>query len=205
MCSSDLSVYQGQVWHALGNHECTGATNSNCGDFGKDGNTPLFQSYMAKMVKPRGLDKAWFAVHYAAKDGSWTAKFVFVAANAWDTVQAKWLNAELAQPTTYTFVIRHESAKANQAPGVDPSQAIVNKYPLTMLIAGHAHTYERHDDLHEIIVGNGGAPLTSFVNYGYVVVRRRADGTVRFTAKEYVSFKTIDDFALTPEGKPAPL
>jgi len=43
--------------------------------------------------------------HVDATDGSWTSKTVFVAANAWSDAQATWLDAELAKPTTYTFLV----------------------------------------------------------------------------------------------------
>ena len=124
------TAYQGQIWHALGNHECTGATNSNCGPYGKDGNTKLYQAFLDKMVKPRGLDNPWFAVHYKAKDGSWTAKFVFVAANAWDAVQAKWLDATLATAdglAAYTIVVRHHPPGDSSVATITTGRVMIDK------------------------------------------------------------------------------
>ena len=41
-----------------------------------------------------------------------SAKFVFVACNAWNSTQATWLDQQLAAATTYTFVVRHEGTAA---------------------------------------------------------------------------------------------
>jgi hypothetical protein len=195
--------FQRPVWHALGNHECTGATNSNCGPGGKDGMTELYQTFLDKMVTPMGVAKPYFSVWYAPKAGNWTAKFVFIAANAWDYPQAAWLAKELAKPSTYTFVVRHESSMATQAPGVQPSQDIIAQHPLTLLIVGHAHTYQYFDGQREVIVGNGGAPLSGNVNYGYVVGRQRPDGAMQFTAFDYKTHGVFQSFALKPDGSKA--
>lgn len=195
--------FPGTVWHALGNHECTSSTESNCGPNGKDGITPLYQAFLDKMVKSNGFIRPWHTVWYNALDGAWSAKFVIIAANAWDAEQEIWLAAELAKPSTYTFVIRHESSMAKTAPGVKPSQNIINQHPLTLLIVGHAHTYEYFPAKREVIVGNGGAPLTGWVNYGYVIARRRADGAMQFTAYDYMSHAVFQTFAVHPDGTPA--
>ncbi len=51
-------------------------------------------------------------------------------------------------------------------------QTIIDQHDLTLLIVGHTHEYHHDPRNREIIVGNGGAPLTSGVNYGYVIVAR---------------------------------
>jgi hypothetical protein len=129
---------------------------------------------------------------------------VFIAANAWSATQASWLDAELAKPTTYTFVVRHESKTANTAPGVTPSQAIIEKHPYTMLLVGHTHTYSHLASSKELIVGNGGAPLTGGVNYGYVIARQRADGAMVFREHDYTTNQINDTFAVKPDGTPTP-
>jgi hypothetical protein len=195
--------FHGVVYPALGNHECTGYTASNCGDGAADGVTVNYTQFLTRLLAPIGEARPYFAERFAAADGSWTAKLVFVAPNAWDNVQAYWLDAILGEPTTYTFVIRHEDHGA-KAPGVVPSGNIIANHPLTLLIVGHSHTYE-HDALnHELIVGNGGAPLTTGTNYGYVIVARRADGAIAITASDYLSHAVLDTFALSPDGAPLP-
>ncbi len=197
------------VWHALGNHECTGATASNCGPGGKDGITELYQSYLDKMVTPMGIGQPYYSIWYTGAqvqggtESPWTAKFVFIAANAWDYPQAAWLAKEMAKPSTYTFVMRHESSMATQAPGVKPSQNIIVQYPYTLLIVGHAHTFQYFEGKREVIVGNGGAPLTANINYGYVIARQRPDGAMQFTAFDYMSHAVFQSFALKPDGSKA--
>jgi hypothetical protein len=161
------AAYHGMVYPALGNHECTGYTNSNCGPGGVSGAPPNYISFLTRMIQPIGERRPYYIERFAASDGSWTAKFVFVAGNAWSNDQGTWLERALLEPTTYTFVVRHEPHDATTAPGVTPSDAILAKHPLTLLITGHSHTYRFNPADHEIIVGNGGAPLSSGSNYGY--------------------------------------
>ncbi|HKA88559.1 MAG TPA: metallophosphoesterase [Haliangiales bacterium] len=190
------------VYPAMGNHECTGATVSNCGPGTTNGLTGIYNQYVAKILNPLGLHNPYYSLLVQPANKAWTAKIVFVAANAWTPDQATWLDSVLAQPTTYTFVVRHESSKANTAPGVDPSGAIIAKYPYTMLIVGHAHTY-KHLSQKEIIVGNGGAPLSSGSSYGYGIVEQQADGTVQITMHDYATRAVVDTFAVNADGSPA--
>ena len=198
------AAYTGLRLPALGNHECTGATTSNCGMNGKDGLTKNYTSYLTKMLEPLGVDHSWYAFHVSAEDGSWTAKFVFVAANAWDNEQAVWLDAEMAKPTTYTFVVRHEPVAANTAPGVKPSEAILSKHPVTLRLVGHTHTYVYKPDTREVVVGNGGAPLSGSSHYGYVLVKRRPDAAIEFSAIDYSTGQVFSSFAVQADGSPAP-
>src|SRR5579884_1539784 len=170
--------YSGALFPAMGNHECTGATSSNCGPGSSSGITPNYAAFMQKMLAPLGLADPYYAVHVAADDGSWTAKFVFVAANAWSAAQEAWLDAALASPTTYTFVVRHEPASASTAPGVVPSEAVLARHTYTLLVVGHSHTYH-HDasSPREVLIGNGGAPLTS-KDYGFGLFARQPDGAI---------------------------
>jgi len=194
--------FPGTVYAAMGNHECTGATASNCGPGTKDGVTSNFSAFLARMVTPLGFDRPWYVVHLQDPGGAWTAKLVLIAANAWTTEQATWLDATLAEPTTYTFVVRHEGANATTAPGVTPSAAILAKHPLTLLVVGHTHSYAHYASDHEVIVGNGGAPLTSGTNYGYGMVERRDDGAIKFTAYDYQSHAVLGTWAITASGAP---
>ena len=188
--------YSGVVYPALGNHECTGDTASNCAD----SVTTNFTAFMTRMLGPIGEPKPYFAERFAANDGSWTAKLVFIAANAWDTAQGDWLERVMSEPTTYTFVIRHEPHFSTPAPGVSPSQDILSRHDLTMLITGHTHTYEHLAPYREIIVGNGGAPLASTFNYGYVIIDRAADGTIEETEYDYQTHAVGDHFVVHANG-----
>jgi hypothetical protein len=197
--------YPNPVFPALGNHECTGATASNCGDVSVDGLTDNYQQFVAKLLAPIGQTLPYFTFTVAAIDGTWTAKFVFVAANAWSTDQAAWLDGALVPETTYTFVVRHEPTAANTAPGVDPSQQIIDAHPYTLLITGHTHTYERRSG-REIVIGNGGAPLSGSKDFGWGLVQQRADGAIQVDMLDYhtglpdLGFR----FAVNADGSAAP-
>lgn len=196
--------YTGLRLPALGNHECTGATNSNCGPKNVDGMPKNYTTYLNMMLAPLGLSEPYFAFHVADVNDNWTAKFVFIAANAWDVTQAAWLQTEMAKPTTYTFVIRHEPVAADTAPGVKPSETILGKFPVTIRLVGHTHTYVHKEATRELVVGNGGAPLSSNVPYGYVIARRRPDDAIEFRAFDYSTGKVFSTFAVNADGSPAP-
>jgi len=160
---------------------------------------------MNAMLAPIQKTKPYYSINVAATDSSWTAKFVFVAANAWDTTQANWLDTTLSASTTYTFVIRHESNTATTAPGVTPSKQIMAKHPLTLLIVGHEHTYSRPSQ-NEVLFGNGGAPLVNASTYGFGLITQRQDKSIQVDAID-VNTGSPDlqfRFAVKPDGSPAP-
>jgi len=197
-------AFHGVVYPAMGNHECNGYTRSNCGPSSLDGVPRNYTVFLDRMVEPLGETRPYFIERFAAPDGAWTAKFLFIAANAWNDTQAAWLDLMLSEPTTYTFAVRHEPHDADTAPGVGPSAQILAKHPLTMLLTGHTHTYRHVPAYREIIVGNGGAPLTSGTNFGYAVIARQPDGTLQVTSKEYITHAVVEQFAVEPDGTLVP-
>ena len=196
--------FPGTAFPAMGNHECTGATNSNCAT----SPTENMNVFMSQMIAPLGLSKPYYSVNINATDNSWTAKFVFIAANAWDSTQSSWLDTTLAKSTTYTFIVRHEPAEANTAPGVTPSEAIMANHPYTLAITGHTHTYSHYTDTpRQIVVGNGGAPPTGSKDYGFGLIEQRSDGTLQVDVLDYqtLQFDPQFRFAVHPDGSSAPL
>jgi hypothetical protein len=195
------SSFSNVVFPTMGNHECTGATNSNCA--GGGGGSQNFSVFMSQMIQPLGQQNPYYSIDVQGPPGTWTAKFVFVAANAWDSGQQSWLDATMAQPTTYTFVVRHERSTVTEAPGVSPSNQIIAQHPYTLLIVGHTHTYQWLGN-REVVVGNGGAPLTGGANYGYLLVQQRSDGAIVCTMKDYQSGSAVQTFVVSADGSPTP-
>lgn len=196
------SQFGGPFWPAIGNHECTGYTRSNCGPGAKDGTPQTYTAYISKMLGPIGETVPWYTRKVSAPDNSWTAKFVVIAPNAWNDTQAKWFEAELKKPTTYTFVVRHEPTFASEAPGVGPSDAIMAKYPVTLMLEGHSHTWRHDYGSKEVVIGNGGAPSTSSVPPGYTVISQRlSDGAIVVTSYS-VPGKVLFSFAVKADGSP---
>jgi hypothetical protein len=196
--------FSNTVFFAMGNHECTGATASNCGPGNADGTPVNYTTFLQKMLAPLGKTEPYYTITVNGTGGAWTAKFVFIAANAWTPTQASWFAAELAKPTTYTFVVRHEGSNATTAPGVLPSDKIMAQHPFTLLLAGHTHTFSYNKSSREVITGNGGAPLTGTINYGYVVAEQRADGAIAFEAHDYTTNALLKSFAVKADGTAAP-
>jgi len=192
--------FPGQVFPAMGNHECTGYTDSNCGSGNPDGVTPNYSNFLSMMLGPIQQTNPYYAIKVAASDGSWTSKIVIVAANAWDSGQSSWLATTLAEATTYTFVVRHEASEANTAPGVTPSDAIIAQYPLTLEICGHTHDYSHSGN--KIVIGNGGAPLSGGADYGFGLVQQRSDGAIVVDEIDYTTGAPDPSFhfVVTPTG-----
>jgi hypothetical protein len=192
------------MFPAMGNHECTGYTASNCGSGNSDGVTENYTAFLGQMLQPIGQTSPYYVININGTGGAWTAKFVFVAANAWTSAQSSWLETTLAVPTTYTFLLRHESASANTAPGVSPAEAIMAKYPYTLSIVGHTHTYQK-SGTKEVIFGNGGAPLSSG-NYGFGLVQQLANNDIQVDMIDYSTLQpdTSFEFAVNPDGSAAP-
>jgi len=200
--------YTGVQFPAMGNHECTGGTASNCGQGNANGLTNNYKAFMSQLLGPIQQTSPYYVINVNATDNSWTSKFVFVAGNAWDATQSAWMDAAMAKPTTYTFVVRHEPAAANTAPGVGPSEAIMAKHPYTLAIVGHSHEYHhsKYTQPKEVIIGNGGAPLALNQNYGYAIIAQRTDGSLQVDMFDYQTQQpdTSFRFAVKADGSPAP-
>jgi hypothetical protein len=188
----------GPIYLTMGNHECTGYTDSNCPNLNE---TPNVQAFMTLL--PSGVTKPYYRIDVATPLG--TAKFLFVAANSWDSAgtQQAWLSAQLAQATTYTFVMRHEATTDATAPGVTPSENLINKAAYTLELNGHTHEYRRLDTKH-VISGNGGAPLTGGGGYGLLIVTQLANGNLTVDEIDESSGNVTDTWSVTPAGAAAP-
>jgi hypothetical protein len=201
---SARAKYPGTLFPTMGNHECTGATASNCGQGHQDGMTNNYSAFLSKMLAPIGQTSPHYEIDVDASDGSWTAKLLFVAANAWDQTQADWLDAAMGKTTTYTFLVRHESASASSAPGVGPAENIMAKHPYTLSIVGHTHSYQQSGP-REIIVGNGDAPLSGGADYGFAMLSQQPDGSIAVDMIHYSSGLADPSFhfAVKPDGSKA--
>lgn len=221
--------FSGAFLPTMGNHECNGFTDSNCppGSY-----TGMTQDFVNTIVSPStGQTNLWFSQLVMANDGSWSAKFVFPAANAWNTSQQTWFQSTMGVPTTYTFVVRHEPANDARAPGVTPTESVMSSAygsgTLTLSLTGHTHLIQLpggtqpygdsfgSTQAYETIIGCGGAPLDAGPAYGYAVANRRtSDGAI--VTQVYQSsdasanpiVPNVADpnfrFAVNPNGSPNP-
>ena len=180
--------FSGQVFSTMGNHECATSTSSNCGPSGTDGNTENYTAFLQNILGAEGItpsvyptlanSEAYYVVKISSSPGvapAWTAKFLMIAANAWDSGQQTWLQNELSSDsTTYTFIVRHEpSYTTNCGTGCDTSNTMLQSAgsAVTMMLTGHSHEYKQDTGASggvELVIGNGGAPLSSGT-FGYEV------------------------------------
>jgi hypothetical protein len=203
-------AYTGAFFPAMGNHECgvsgsfTTSDNNNCGPGNPGGVTSNYTAFISQMLAPISQTNPYYVINVNASDSSWTAKFVITAANSWDSAQQSWLETTMAVKTTYTFVVRHEPSDAYPPlpPGVAGVDAVLATYPYTLLITGHSHTYGHYSDAPQtVVIGNGGAPLSS-KDYGYGLFSQRCDGAIVGDEIDYTSGATDSEFhfVITPGG-----
>lgn len=191
------SHYHGHIFHALGNHECTGGTLSNCANGSE---TPNVVGFRHRLVGDQPALYYDFTVHTSQGD----AHFIVTAPNAWTSSQDAWLTRMFAVQARYTFVVTHEPPTS---PGVPTAVATIESAAasrpggVTMRFFGHTHT-SRRIDTNGLITGNAGAPLngTSDV-YGFARIVQRPDGDILITQYEAGSPPmAMQSFVVHPDG-----
>jgi hypothetical protein len=209
---TQLSLYEtareyfsGPLFAAMGNHECNGDTDSNCGSGTSTGVTDNMSAFMNTLLTPIGQTNPYYAIDITSNSDAptpWTAKFVVVAPNAWSSAQQSWLETEMAKTTTYTFLVRHEPITATSAPaGLAASQSVIANYPVTLYIEGHSHEYKEPESGSPIVVvGNGGAPLDNPGSdvFGYSLITQTASGDIE-VAEYNASTNAIVNATVVPK------
>jgi hypothetical protein len=76
------------------------------------------------------------------------------------------------------------------------ADTIISGHPLTLLIVGHTHTYAYYASEKQVVVGNGGAPLSGSVDYGYVIARLQSNGSILFNEYDYATNAISNTFTV---------
>jgi Calcineurin-like phosphoesterase len=185
-----VGKYGAPLLAVMGNHECNGYSDSECGPNGADGITENYTTFLSQLVAPIGANTPYYAVPLSAADGSWNAKVVCIAANAWDANQSAWLTNVLKSTTTYTFVVQHEpSTDSSELSELTEINTVVatSPQPLTLRLVGHSHTFKVVPQVsNEVIVGNGGVADTEGT-FGFALVARQSDGSIQLTQYDETS------------------
>jgi hypothetical protein len=159
----------GPVFATMGNHECTGATATNCPH-----TTTNMQAFMDTFMTPMQRSNPYYALHFDASDGTWTANMAFVACNAWSPAQSTFLTQALETSDTYHIVVRHEPLAVTNAPCSSEANSIIKNHKVDLVLAGHTHTFKHTGN--EVVIGNGGAPVVDSTPYGYALVSITSSG-----------------------------
>ena len=185
-----MSRYAGPVFASMGNHECTSLSSVNCSG-GLFNQTPSYKAFFEAMVKPLGKAQPYYSIPVGALDGSWTSKVLILACNYWNTEQRTWLEQELQKPTTYTVVVRHQNSGGPCGGDVDK---LLEKYPYTLLLVGHIHTFSHTGK--QVMVGTGGAPILTGVPHGFATVEQLAQGGLKVTQYDSSTGLPVTSFTL---------
>ncbi len=186
-----VRLFSNVVFPVLGDQECNTYTSGNCAS----SPTNNYNAYMSALVTPIGKSAPYYAIPIRAVDGSWTAKIVVVACNAWGSAQQTWLQAQLATPTTYTFVARHEPSTATNAPCVSTVDSMLAGTTYDLLVVGHSHTFA-NPAYQELVVGNGGAPLSGAAGYGYATIAQQPSQGFVVTQYDYLTALPVASFTV---------
>ncbi len=173
-----VSRFSGTWFMTMGNHECfhgpclLESTNAN------------YVAYMNALAPVSS--KPYYAFNIETSKGR--ATFVIIADNGWDSRQAAWLEATLAEAdskATYTIVARHHPSGDNSVPTNAESIAIVRAHKFALLLTGHDHSYKHMttDQGRDLVIGIGGAPLIAAGSdfNGYAMIDQLADGRLQVT------------------------
>lgn len=194
------SNFTNPVFYAMGDQECNELTSYNCAVCaGGVCPTPNLAAFMNSMMEPLNQSLPYYTISIGSTTGAWTAKIIMVACNAWSSTQATWLNSQLSIVTTYTFVVSNAPTTTTSAACMSGSgnvASIVNQHPLTLFIGGHIGTYSYSRLQKLVIVGNGGAPLSTGVDYGYVIATQLASGHMQFSSYDYATNAVVSSFTL---------
>ncbi len=188
-------AWTGTFFPVMGNHECDGFTADNC----TVNQTQNNQAFMQTILVGSGRTLPYYSIPIHATDNSWTAKLLFVACNAWDQTQESWLTTQLETSTTYTILIRHEPAEANTAPCVTPVETIMASHPYDLSLVGHTHEFSGRSSSREVVIGNGGAPL-SRGTYGYATVERVSNGWA-IANYDYSTGLAVNSFTISDSAR----
>ena len=201
------NAFSGPLYPAMGNQECAELIGDNCGtnvnmlDYPKKGGTTEnYAVFVNSMLMPIKKSLPYYTVKVNGTSGTWTSKFVFIACNAWSTAQANWLTQQLSTKTTYTFVVRNATVAQTTAPCSASTATILQKHPYTLLITGDNGISAHYSSDKELIVGNGGAPLSGSVDYGYVIGSQLGNGNIQFTAYDYSTNSVQYTFTVDASG-----
>lgn len=160
--------YPGTVFAAMGNHECTSPTASNCvGTFARK----TYDAYIAALVTPLGKTLPYYSIPVQTSAG--LTRFIVAACNAWDATQKAWLASELAAPATFRIIVRHESLTAT-APCSAEMNPMIAAAGYSLLLVGHTHLFSHVGK--ELVVGMGGAPMSDSTPFGYITIEQLAAG-----------------------------
>ena len=77
------------------------------------------------------------------------------------------------------------------------------QHPYTLALVGHTHTYY-HFPGREVLVGNGGAPLSGSKNYGFAIVSQRPDLALAVDMIDYASGLADSKFHFVGEARREP-
>lgn len=193
--------YTGYIFHALGNHECTGATRFNCPNGNETNNIRLYR----ERVIP---DLSGLYYDFTIRTSTGAAHFIVTAPNAWSSSQDAWFDRMLATQAMYTFVVAHvPPTAADDAPGTNIIEMKTAARPggVTLRLYGHTHDFRRIQ-VNGVIAGNAGAPLNAMnATYGFAMIDQRADGAIQVTEYEAGGMPVpMSTFAVRANGTAMP-
>jgi hypothetical protein len=185
------------VFMTMGNHECTGSGTALCNIF-MYGSNPNYTAFM-DALRPVA-DKPYYRFDVTTQTG--LAAFIIIADDVWDAAEEAWLEAQLTdadQKAKYVFVSKHHPDRNTDHPEFQQIYNQVRRHHYTLFLTGHSHLYRRQsNDPRALVIGTGGAPLSSGSFWGYGTVTQGADDRITVTIYDQSTGMVRDNFTVTP-------
>jgi hypothetical protein len=186
------------VFMTMGNHECTGESQTLCSLLSY-GNNPNYTAYM-DVLKPIAA-KPYYRFDVMTKTG--LAVFLIVADDVWDTAEQQWLTQQLTDADAhakYTFVSKHHPDGNTDHPEFQQIYDLVRAHKYTLFLTGHSHLFKRQQsDPRAMVIGCGGAPLAGGTFYGFGTALQGTDDRIYVSIYDQSTGNVVDQFDVGPQ------
>jgi calcineurin-like phosphoesterase family protein len=186
------------VFLTMGNHECTGESQTLCSSY-PYGTNPNYTAFM-DALKPISA-KPYY--RFDITTGSGLAVFLVVADDTWNAEQQTWLTTNLADADAharYTFVTKHHPDGNTDHPEFQQIYDLVRQHKYTLFFTGHSHLYKRQSsDPRAIVMGIGGAPLAGTPYNGYGTAVQGTDDRIYVSVYDQATGNVRDKFDVAPQ------
>jgi hypothetical protein len=186
------------VFMTMGNHECTGESQSLCALSSYGGN-PNYTAFMDALAPVSS--KPYYRFDVMTKTG--LAVFLVVADDTWDATQQQWLTTQLTDADTrakYTFVSKHHPDGNTDHPEFQQIYNLVRQHKYTLFLTGHSHLFKRQSsDPRALVIGCGGAPLAGGTFWGYGTALQGSDDRIYVTVHDQATRNVVQAFDVAPQ------
>jgi hypothetical protein len=152
-------------------------------------------AFQSLFLTPLGKSELFYTLGFTDPGHTWSAKMIFAACNFWDSTQENWLKEQLAQPTTYTLIARHQPL-GSDGPCNAQMDPMIRDAGYDVMLVGHTHTVAFSPANAQLIEGVGGAPISGTANYGFATVEQIPGSGWTIRQYDYQSQQVVNQYSI---------